>query len=79
MPRLPSTVTWPASDSIYLNLGPASESIYLNLGLETDLNAHDEGDLDLDGGNRGRSYPVASIGPTLGAIFDKIWPGPDPR
>ena len=60
------------AESIYLSLGPASSSIYLSLGLETDFNAHDEGDV----GNRGRSYPVASIGPTLGANLIKF--GLDP-
>ena len=47
------------------------------------LTMNDEGDLDvgnhLDVGNRGRSYPVASIGLHVGRHFDKIWPGPDPR
>ena len=62
-----------SGNSCKLDMGPASSSIYLSLGLETDFN--DEGDV----GNRGRSYPVASIGLHVGRQFDKIWLGPDGR
>ena len=61
-----------SGNSCKLDMGPASSSIYLSLGLETDFNAHDEGDV----GNRGRSYPVASMASTLGDNLIKF--GLDP-